>query len=186
MKYEYIGILFLYSTAAGTRPLPVSDVAGVVDPQEFIKTLTPPSGQMQPHVEAVFSILMWVPPAEPMTLKLGLFLSINNKVYKLSLKRLVSLFKAHENFKCRLRLVCQSGTFHKGDTSRGLEQIFSHTNSTNTFSPHLFSYRQQQRLWFDCLCPVRGGSDRAGQNPFCNMKTFSNHENTHPDSATQK
>lgn len=61
-------------------------MAGVVDPHEFIETLTPPSGQMQPHVEAVFSIRMWVPPAEPITLKLGLFLLINNKVYKLSRK----------------------------------------------------------------------------------------------------
>lgn len=159
--YEYMGTLFLYSTTAGTGPLPVSDVAGVVDPHEFIKTLTPPSGQVQPHVEAVFSILMWVPPAEPITLKLGLFLTINHKVYKLSLKRLVK--------------ACVSATFHKGDTRRGLEQILSHTNSTDTFSPRLFSCRQQQRLWFDCLCPVRGGNDRAGQNPFCNMKTFSNH-----------
>lgn len=52
----------------------VSDVAGVVDPHQLTETLTPPRGQMQPHMEAVLSLRRWVPPAEPIPLKLGRFL----------------------------------------------------------------------------------------------------------------
>lgn len=62
----------------------VGDVAGVVDPHQLTETLTPPRGQMQSHVEAVFNLRRGVPPAEPIPLKLGRFLLTNNAVYKLS------------------------------------------------------------------------------------------------------
>lgn len=61
----------------------VSDVTGVMDPHQLTETLTPPRGQLQSHMEAVFSIRRWVPPAEPAPLKLGRFLFTNNAVYKL-------------------------------------------------------------------------------------------------------
>lgn len=61
---------------------PVSDVARVVDPHKFIETVAPPSGQLQPNMEAVLSFRMWVPPAEPIAWKLGLFLTKNDKERK--------------------------------------------------------------------------------------------------------
>lgn len=58
----------------------VSDVAGVVDPHQLTETLTPPRGQIEPHVEGVLSLRRWVPPAEPIPLKLGHFLLTNNSL----------------------------------------------------------------------------------------------------------
>lgn len=55
----------------------VIDVAGVVYPLELTEHLTPPRGQMQSHMEAVFSLRSWVPPAEPIPLKLSRFLLRN-------------------------------------------------------------------------------------------------------------
>lgn len=48
------------------------------------------------------------------------------------------------------------------------------SNGSNISLPHLFSCRQQQKLWFDCLSPVRDGSDRAELNPFWEMKQWNN------------
>lgn len=60
----------------------VSDVAGVVDPHKLAETLTPSGGQMQPHVEGVLSLRSLVPPAEPISLKLGRFLQRDDNAYK--------------------------------------------------------------------------------------------------------
>lgn len=84
--------IFFFSTTVRLCLLLVSDVAGVVDPHQLTETLTPPRGQMQSHVEAVFSLRRWVPPAEPIPLKLGRFLLTNNAVHKLSHKLTAQLF----------------------------------------------------------------------------------------------
>lgn len=54
----------------------------MVDPHKLTKTLMPPRGQSQSHVKAVFSLRSWVPPAEPIPLEVGRFLSTDT-VYKL-------------------------------------------------------------------------------------------------------
>lgn len=51
--------------------LPVGDVAGVVDPDQLVEALTPPRGQLQPHVEGAVGVGGWVPPAEPAPLVFG-------------------------------------------------------------------------------------------------------------------
>lgn len=55
----------------------VGEVAGVVDPHQFIETAAPPSGQLQSHMEGVFSLRLRVPPEKPVTLNLHLLLLIN-------------------------------------------------------------------------------------------------------------
>lgn len=56
--------------------LPVSEVAGVVDPHEFIETAAPPSGQLQSHMEGLLRLGLTVPPEEPVTLNLRLLLLV--------------------------------------------------------------------------------------------------------------
>lgn len=76
----------MFSFPLTLSPLLVRDVAGVVDPHQLIETLTPPRGQMQSYVEGVLSLGSWVPPAEPIPLNLGRFLSMHNAIYTLSHK----------------------------------------------------------------------------------------------------
>lgn len=76
------GVEFVSLSCKCWSLLLVGDVAGVVDPHQLAVALTPPTGQLQSHVEAVLSLLRsrGVPPAEPAPLKLGRFLSGNNSV----------------------------------------------------------------------------------------------------------
>lgn len=52
----------------------VGQVAGVVDPHQFIETAAPPSGQLQSYMEGVLSLWLLVPPEESVTLNLHLLL----------------------------------------------------------------------------------------------------------------
>lgn len=78
--------LFLSFTNISPHILLVSDVAGVVNPHQLVGTLTPPRGQMQSHMKAVFSLWRWVPPAEPIPLKLGRFLLTKGRSLQAGLK----------------------------------------------------------------------------------------------------
>lgn len=70
------GEYFLCCAAAGV--VLVGEVAGVVDPHQFIETAAPPGGQLQSHVEGVFSLRLLVPPEESVTLNLDLLLRVKS------------------------------------------------------------------------------------------------------------
>lgn len=55
-------------------------MAGVVDPDEFIETAAPPSGQLQSHMKGLFRLRLWV-PGEPVTLNLHLLLLVRHSIY---------------------------------------------------------------------------------------------------------
>lgn len=76
-----------FSALVGARVFssPVSNVAGVVEPHEFIETVAPPGGQVKSNVEGALRLWLRVPPpAERITLNLGLFLQKRDKVNKWS------------------------------------------------------------------------------------------------------
>lgn len=87
-------------------PLPVSDVAGVMDPHQLAGILTPPRRQLQTHLEAVLSFRQWVPPAEPIPCKLSHFL-ITKKIKKCKCLLLLEVFKEFRdpNFHPRSTLI---------------------------------------------------------------------------------
>lgn len=59
---------------------PVSRVAGVVKPHQFVETVAPPSGQVKSNVEGALELWEWVPPTERVTLNLGLKQDTVNKL----------------------------------------------------------------------------------------------------------
>lgn len=64
---------------------PVSSVAGVVEPHEFVETVAPPGGQVKSNVEGALSLWDWVPPTERITL--NLFLQKRDTVNKVRGKK---------------------------------------------------------------------------------------------------
>lgn len=67
---------YFLSSAIGAGVLLVGEVAGVVDPHEFIETAAPPSGQLHSHVKRLFRLGLRVPPEESVTLDLHLLLLV--------------------------------------------------------------------------------------------------------------
>lgn len=81
--WKKTGNVLIFHGYSYSSILLVSDVTGVMEPHQLTGTMTPPRGQLESNVEAVFSLWGWVPPAEPIPLKLGRFLLTNDTVYRL-------------------------------------------------------------------------------------------------------
>lgn len=121
-------------------------------------------------MKAVLSFRMRVPPAEPITWKLGLFLTKNDKgktshKFVLQLVGRVLNRTFHVVYSLPFQSVKDFVLYSKQPSSNPNNLYMPH----RLFSPHPFSCKWQQRLWFDCLCPATDDNVQTEQNLFCEI-----------------